>query len=159
MSGTPIVPAEEAVDRRRGLDYIGVGVCVLIHDGEGNILMMKRGEQARDERGRWDIVGGAIEFSESTEDALRREVMEEICVEPFNVEFLKAYDAHREHEGFPTHWVQLLHSAQVDVDKVKIGEPNKIAEIGWFNLSNLPQPQHSQFHRVLEIIKDTSVIQ
>ena len=150
--------ASENIDRRRGLDYIGVGVCVVIHDGNGNILMMKRGEQARDERGRWDIVGGAIEFSETTEDALRREVMEEICVEPFNVEFLKAYDAHREHNGEPSHWVQFLHAAQVEVDKVRIGEPHKIAEIGWFNLSNLPQPQHSQFHRTLAVIKETPII-
>jgi 8-oxo-dGTP diphosphatase len=142
-----MIPAEERIDLKRGIDHIGVGVCCVLHDGQGNILLMKRGEQARDERGKWDICGGAIEFGESIDEALEREIMEELCAEPFNIEFVKAYDAHRNHEGNKTHWVQLLHIAQVDPLKVAIGEPHKIAEIGWFNSSNLPSPRHSQFEK------------
>lgn len=153
-----MIVASEDVDHRRGIDYIGVGICCVVHDGNGNILMMKRGEHARDEQGKWDIVGGAIEFSEYIDEAVRREIMEEICVEPFNVQFVKAYEAHRIHNGAPTHWIQLFHTVQVDPDKVKNGEPLKIAELGWFNKSNLPEPRHSQFHQAFEAIEGLGII-
>lgn len=153
-----MIPADDTIDLRRGIDYIGAGVCCVIHDGNGNILMMKRGEKARDERGAWDICGGAVEFGESTLDALKREIMEELCVEPFNIQFLVAYDAHRTINGEQTHWVQLVHTAQVEPELVRIGEPHKIAEIGWFNRLNLPAPRHSQFDKTWKVLKDTDII-
>jgi len=70
---TKIVPAEEKVDHRRGIDHIGVSVVAVVHDGKGKILLQKRGPKARDERGNWDICGGAIEFGESIEEAIKRE--------------------------------------------------------------------------------------
>lgn len=141
------IVAEESVDLRRGFDHIGVGVCCIVHDGNGNFLLMKRGEQARDEQGRWDIVGGAIEFGESIDDAITREISEEICTKPLDIEFLGAYDAHREHNGEAKHWVQLIHAVKVDPANVKNGEPHKIAEIGWYTSQNLPEPRHSQFDK------------
>lgn len=150
--------ADEKTDRRRGIDHIGVGVCMVVHDGQGNFLMMQRGPQARDEQGKWDICGGAIEFGELVENAVKREIMEEICVEPTNVEFITAYEAHREHEGSPTHWVQLLHTAQVDPTAVKIGEPHKISQIGWFNSTNLPEPRHSMFNKSYDVVKELGII-
>ena len=98
-----IIPASEHIDHRRGVDHIGVGVVCIIHDGNGRILLMKRGQKARDEQGRWDVCGGAVEFGEPLLYALRRELMEELCVEPVKIEFLTGYDAHREHQGHKTH--------------------------------------------------------
>lgn len=151
--------ADETTDLKRGIDHIGIGICCLVHDGNGNFLMMKRGEKARDEQGRWDIVGGAIEFGEDIEDAVHREIMEEISTVPLDIQFVKAYQAHRIHQGMPTHWVQLMHLVKVDPATVKIGEPHKIAEIGWFTSKNLPQPQHSQFFHVLDYIDQSELIQ
>jgi len=147
MSKATITPADESIDLRRGIDHIGVGALCIIHDGRGHILLMKRGPKARDEQGRWDICGGAIEFGESIDAALRRELMEELCTEPLDVEFLVAYDAHRKQKGVPTHWIQIIHAVKVDPKKVKIGEPHKISEIGWFSATALPSPLHSQFQR------------
>ena len=42
-----------------------------------------------------------------------------------------------------THWVAILFAAQVDPKKLKIGEPEKMEEIGWFSQNNLPSPLHS----------------
>jgi len=145
-----VVPAPDEVNLRRGIDHIGVSVCAIIHDGKGNFLLMKRGPKARDERGRWDIVGGAVEFGESIDEAIKREVKEELCVEPQTIDFLKVYDAHREHEGNQTHWVALTHAVKVNRSNVKIGEPHKISEIGWFTSKNLPSPLHSQFKKTLD---------
>lgn len=132
---------------KRGFDYIGVCACAIVHDGHGKILLMKRGAKARDEHGRWDIMGGAIEFGDSLHVTLQKELREELCTKPLSVEFLTAYDAHRQYNGKTTHWIALIHSVLVDPATVKIGEPDKFDEIGWFNLHNLPSPVHSQFQK------------
>ena len=154
----PVKVAPEHIDSRRGIDHIGVSVAAVIHDGHGKILLMKRGEKARDEQGRWDICGGALEFGETITDALHREVKEELCTKIIEVEFLAAYDAHREHQGNKTHWICLLHAARVDPSKLKIGEPHKIAELGWFGRHNLPEPLHSMFSKALLAAEQAGIV-
>jgi len=41
--------------------------------------MSKRSNKTRDEHGKWDPGGGSIEFGESIDSALKREVREEYC--------------------------------------------------------------------------------
>lgn len=139
--------ADEKTDLRRGIDHIGVSASFIVHDGKGNLLLQKRGPKARDEQGRWDVGGGAIEFGETIEEAIEREVAEELCTKPVDMEFLMVYDAHRQHNGDKTHWVAIIYAVQVDPSKVKIGEPHKIDELGWFTSKNLPTPLHSQFNK------------
>ena len=146
------------MDLKRGVDFIGVTVCFIIHDGKGNILLQKRSKNTRDEQGKWDIGGGAVEFGETLDQAVRREVQEELCTKPISVRFLAAYEAHRNNKGTPTHWIALLHSVQVDPDAVKIGEPDRIDEIEWFNSKNLPKPLHSMFETAYNIAKERGII-
>jgi len=79
--------ASDKVDLRRGVDHIGVSASFVVHDGQGRVLLQKRGTKARDEQGKWDVGGGAIEFGESIDEAVRREIKEELCVDPLDVEF------------------------------------------------------------------------
>ena len=153
-----VIPADEEVNLRRGIDHIGVSAVSIIHDGNGKILLMKRGPKARDERGRWDVCGGAIEFGESIDEAIKREVFEELCVKPQDIDFLTVYDALREHESNKTHWIAIVHAVKVDPKKVKIGEPHKIDEIGWFDSKTLPSPLHSQFKKSLVPAKAAGII-
>lgn len=62
---------------RKGIDCIGVTVVFFCHDGKGNFVLSKRSKNTRDEQGRWDPGGGALEIHERIEDAIRREVREE----------------------------------------------------------------------------------
>lgn len=150
--------ADNKTDLRRGIDHIGISASFVIHDGKGNILLQRRGPNARDENGNWDVGGGAIEFGESIDEAIKREVMEELCVEPLDIQFLTVYDAFREHNGNSTHWVAIIHAVQVDPDKVRIGEPDKIDAIGWFRSDNLPSPLHSQFWKSYQIALDKGIV-
>ncbi len=142
----------------RGIDHIGVGCVALVHDGKGNLLLQMRGEQARDERGAWDLCGGAIEFGDTLDETLRKELMEELCVESLATEFLVAYDAHRLQNGIKTHWVQFVYAVKVDPTKVKIGEPHKISQLGWFTSKDLPAPLHSQFQKSYQVALQRGIV-
>lgn len=150
--------ADDSIDLLRGVDYIGVTVSFIIHDGKGNVLLQKRSQNTRDEQGRWDIGGGALEFSERLEDAVRREVREELGVDALDIKFLESGEAHRHNGNNPTHWIWLLHAAKVDPKLVKICEPYKIDEIGWFTSRNLPKPPHSMLETGIQIAKKHKII-
>ena len=145
-------------DIKRGVDYIGISASFVVHDGQGRVLLQKRGQRARDENGKWDVGGGAIEFGESISEAVSREIFEELCVIPMSIDFLTVYDAFRVNKSIKTHWVAIMHAVQVDPDKVKIGEPDKIEEIGWFTSKTLPSPLHSQFWKSYQVALDKGIV-
>ena len=57
-----------------------VAACALI-DADGRVLMAQRPE-GKDHAGKWEFPGGKVEPNESPEQALRRELFEELNVEP-----------------------------------------------------------------------------
>ena len=139
---------------KKGKDFTGITVVYCCHDKEGNILLAKRSTNCRDEHGRWDTGGGGVEFGDKVIDTLRKEITEEYCTEVLDFEFLGYRDVHREHQGEKTHWVALDFKVLVDKDKVKIGEPHKFDDIGWFKLNELPKDLHSQLPTLFEKYKD-----
>jgi 8-oxo-dGTP pyrophosphatase MutT (NUDIX family) len=130
---------------RKGVDYTGNTVVFACHDGEGNFVFSKRSVQCRDEHGTWDPGGGALEFGDTVENTLRKEIREEYCTEVVDYEFLGYRDVHREQNGEKTHWIALDFKVRIDRSKVANGEPHKADEIAWFRLDALPTPMHSQW--------------
>ena len=55
---------------------VGVGAVVL--DGR-RVLLVKRGNEPL--KGEWSLPGGAVDVGETLEEALRREVLEETCLD------------------------------------------------------------------------------
>jgi 8-oxo-dGTP diphosphatase len=150
--------ADIKTDLRRGIDHIGVSASFVVHDGQGRVLLQKRGPGARDEQGNWDVGGGAIEFGETIIEAVKREIKEELLTIPLEIKFLTTYDALREFNGKPTHWVTVMHAVKVDPKKLGIGEPHKIAEIDWFTSDNLPSPLHSQFWKSYNVALKEGIV-
>ena len=134
----------------KGFDFIGIAVVYFCHDGQGNVLFAKRSQNARDEKGIWDIGGGGVEFGETVDQTLKKEIKEEYNADVLSYEFLGFRDVHRSHEGKQTHWIALDFKVLIDRANVKIGEPHKFDDIKWFTLENLPTSQHSQFPEFLE---------
>lgn len=143
---------------KRGVDCIGVAISFLLHDGNGRVLLHKRSQKCRDERGNWDTGGGALEFGETFEDCLQREIIEEFGDEPRDIQRLGLLNVLREHEGTPTHWVSICYAARLDPQRVRIGEPEKIDEMAWFTPDNLPSPEHTTMRTWVAMAKDAGII-
>jgi 8-oxo-dGTP diphosphatase len=137
-----------------GVDYTGVTIVFLCHDGKGNILLNKRRKNCRDEQECWDPGGGGLEFNDSVEETLKKEIKEEYCKDVLSYEFLGFRDIHRQLNGKPTHWVSIDFKVLVDRSKVKNGEPHKFDDLGWFQVNTLPTPLHSQFPEFLKKYKN-----
>lgn len=142
---------------QKGIDHIGVSVIPITHDGKGKYLLGLRTDKCRDEHFKWEPTGGGgVEHGESLEEALVREVQEEIGAKPFDFEFLGTREVFREYEGKQTHWIAFDYRVQVDPTEVTIKEPDKCAELRWVTLEEFPEESelHSQFPFFLEKYKD-----
>lgn len=135
---------------KKGLDFTGISVVFLCHDGNGNFLFSQRGQSCRDEQGMWDPGGGSLEFGESIDDAVVREVSEEYGARVLEKKFLGFREALRLQNGHPSHWIAFDFLVLVDPKQVKNNEPHKLDAIGWFRLNNLPTPLHSQIPKYFE---------
>lgn len=120
-----------------GIDYIGVGCGALIINENNEVLLVKRGEESRNEAGIWAEPGGRVEFNEKVEDAIKREIKEELNINIQLLDFL----------GFVNHivisekqhWVSFSYSAKIVKGELKNMEPEKIEEIRWFKLDRIPE--------------------
>lgn len=95
-----------------------------------------------------------MEFGETFEETVRREVREEYGVEPLEIKYIGTRNVLREHNGKRTHWIKNLHWVLVDPANVVNGDPEKIDEIKWFDFHDLPSPLHSQIGVEVEMIRN-----
>ncbi len=130
---------------KKGINYPGITVVFLCHDGENNFLLNKRSINCRDEHGMWDAGGGGIDLGDGVIETLAKELSEEFGTVILNHEFLGYRDLHREHQGIATHWVSLDFLVHVDRSLVVNNEPHKFDEIRWFKWGEFPEPRHSMF--------------
>ena len=148
----------EEHDLKRGIDFIGVTVAFFCHDGKGNLLYHWRSEKCRDEQNRWDVGAGSMEFGETFEESVRREIHEEYGVDPIELSLVRANNVLRQHNGKPTHWICIIFVAKVDPTKVILGEPEKMTKLEWFPINTPPSPRHSMIDEHLKIVREAGML-
>jgi mutator protein MutT len=129
-----------------------VAVCIC-HDGNGRILFQERGPEANDYAGHWDFGGGAVEFGETLEAALIREIAEEYgCI---TVQVEQALPI-AEHIQDGIHCILHPYIVRIDPDEIIISETTKITDISWHTIDDVPAVLHpgcerdiTRFHDVL----------
>lgn len=117
---------------KAGIDYIGVGVGAVIFNQEGKLLLTLRGKKAKNEVGKWEIPGGALEFGETFHQAIKREIKEELDIKIEIIEMLHLTDHLIPEEK--QHWVAPSYICKIIKGTPKIMEPKKCDEIGWFSI-------------------------
>lgn len=122
-----------------GFDYIGVSAGAMIINTKGELFLAKRSQMVKNERGCWETPGGSVEFGETLEQAVKREIQEECGVE---IDIIRQFPA--EDHIIPNdkqHWVATTFLAKIKAGQTpKILETNKCEAIGWFSLNSLPSP-------------------
>jgi 8-oxo-dGTP diphosphatase len=107
-----------------GVDYIGVSIGAVIINDNSEILLLKRSQNAKNEKGKWEAPGGAVNFWEKRDDAVKREMKEEIGVEVEIIDVLPVVD-----EILPEdkqHWVGTSYLVKIKNNQnPKIMEPKK----------------------------------
>jgi 8-oxo-dGTP diphosphatase len=121
-----------------GTEHIGVGVGGVILGADGRVLLSRRGPKARNRIGQWENPGGSLEFGEEFDEALVREIREELCIEVRVEGVLRIVNhiipADRQHWVSPT--LVCRHVSGVP----RIMEPDKCSAVEWFSLDALPEP-------------------
>jgi 8-oxo-dGTP diphosphatase len=137
-----------------GIDYAGISTPFFCHDGKGNLLMHKRSRACRDEQGTWDCGSGKLEEGLTPQENVLKEIMEEYGCHGTIQEEFPSYDLMRESNGVTSCWMIIPFFVLVNPNEVKNNEPEKIDEIGWFKLDNLPAPLHSGFEKELKLFPE-----
>ncbi len=139
---------------KKGFDYTGIVVMNLCHNQAGEYVLGFRSDKCRDEHFTWEPLGsGGLEFGESVADAIAREVKEEAGADVLSTEFVGYFEAFREIDGRPTHWLYIIHKVLVDQTQVVIGEPEKCLKLTWCTLDNFPNPLMSQFYPIIDAFR------
>lgn len=115
---------------------IKVGVQgIILHPSNNTILLGKRFNTFQ--AGTWGLPGGHLEFGESFEEALSRELKEELGITATRMRQLGAFNT----PSLPlSHHVQIAFIVDEYHGTPMNMEPEKCSELGFFGLDALPEP-------------------
>lgn len=123
----------ESKKLKPGKDYIGVGVgAVILRDNKILLLLRKKAPES----GCWTIPGGKVEFGETVEEAILREVKEEINAEGKIIAPLGVTNHILKEEG--THFVSPRFLVEL-LEEPENMEPESHEAMKWFPIDDLPE--------------------
>ncbi len=116
-------------------EIVRIGTAAIILK-EGKVLMHKR--KGKHAPGVWSFPGGHLEFKESFEEGIRREIKEETGLNVGKITGPVAITNSIYHdEG--KHYVVLFFNAEYSGGEAKIMEPEKCEGWQWFGKEDLPK--------------------
>lgn len=124
---------------------VATAVAALICDREGRLLIVVRAQEPQ--KGTWDLPGGFADPGESAEEAVRREVAEELGLEVVSATFICSYPNAYEYMGvrYPTvdlgFACEIADLGRIDPAGTEIAEvlfvPLKEVDVGRFGFPSL----------------------
>ncbi|AWG34290.1 NUDIX hydrolase [Alcaligenes aquatilis] len=116
-------------------ETIRVGCGAVIMQNE-KILLLKRVREPEAEH--WGIPGGKVDWLETLEQAVKREIMEEVGLRLDSLELLVNVNQIDANKG--EHWVAPVYWATSFTGQAVVQEPEKHSGMDWFALDQLPGP-------------------
>ena len=98
---------------------------------------MKRNKNCRNKAGYWTIPGGGVDFFENVEEALKREMKEELGIDIEIIQLLSVTNDIIKDES--QHWVSPQFLCKIINGIPTNLEPHKCEEITWFDLDKVPE--------------------
>ena len=112
----------------------GIGVGAVILDDQGRILLVLR--KRHPEANTWSIPGGKVELFEHLEDAVIREIGEEVGVH-IQVERLLC-TAETIDRDLGEHWISAIYMSSIVEGTPSNREPDALSDLQWYALEHLP---------------------
>ena len=112
---------------------LGCGAAII---DESRIVLVKR--KRSPEADHWGLPGGKIEPGERAEDAVVREIMEELGIAIRLGRQICTVDHRDDNNG--QRWIAEVYSASIVSGTPRICEPQALAAVDWFALDRLPEP-------------------
>ena len=123
---------------------VGVGVMVM---KDGKFLMGKR--LGKHGAGQYAWPGGHLEYMESIQDCVEREVFEETGIKVKNIRFLRLLNM----KAYEKHYVDIAMVADWESGEPELKEPEKCESWDWYDLDHLPEPVFAAVPSYFEALK------
>ena len=99
---------------------------------KNKILLIQRGVEPN--KGYWGTPGGYVDWDESVEDAVKREVKEETNLEAVKLQLVGVYSSPERH---PKQVINIVYLVEVAEGEIRCGDD--AADISWYSLDSLPE--------------------
>lgn len=126
-------------------DHVWVGQAAIIMR-DGKFLMLKRA--GKHGGGTWSVPGGWQEVGETFEEAVKREVAEEVGCEIGNLRFGAVTNNYFPEEGI--HSISIFSLADWVSGEPQNLEPEKCEELRWVDFDSLPSPLFRPWEELLQ---------
>jgi ADP-ribose pyrophosphatase YjhB (NUDIX family) len=109
-------------------------MCLFSHQGK---TLASKGFDEKKQQIFYRIIGGSLNFGETTEQGVRREIKEELGCEIENLDFLKVVENIFEYNGLPGHEIVFLYKGELSnkqlysQNKIHIVEPYMEFDAEW----------------------------
>lgn len=121
-----------------------LGVCAFATARDGRILLIRRRDS-----GEWALPGGTVEWGETLDQCIRRELLEEAGVEVTELGELLGVYSHPDRD-WRFHAATVIVRAQVTPPFQKPKNPLEIRDVGLFDADQLPETLSHQMGDMLQ---------
>jgi len=125
------------------------GADIVLANEQGEILLAKRAFAPK--KGYWDLPGGFIEFGESAEDAITREIKEELGINLSGFSYLGSYPDRYYYKGINYHTLAFEFYGTIKTQQLHPADD--VSEIKFFTWDNLPTDKFCS-PRMVQVLKD-----
>ncbi len=124
-------------------------VAVIIKDKQSRILVCRRAFEPS--KGMLDLPGGFTDCGETAEEAVSRELSEEIGWTPGSIQYLCSYPNIYRYSGFDVHTMDLFYLCEADEDMRRIVAHDDVADCFWLSREEI-NPEEFAFTSIRKAI-------
>lgn len=135
------------------------------HIGKAPLLLVAAGAiihknrkillQRRADNGNWAIHGGVLELGETVEETVKRELNEEIGINPTELKLYKIFSGEDMHTVYPNgdevYFINVIFLCEEYEGELK-QDNEEVTELKWFDVDNLPRDINAPVDKA--ILKD-----
>lgn len=130
-------------------------VTGVIINGDRKLLLSKRTIEPF--LGWWDLVGGYMSGGETPEEALKREIKEELGVDCKSLKLLDFFPGVGSYKNYEYPVISIGYLVELDSEKFKLDQ-SEVGEVKWFSEDELPLIAFDSNVKIIEYVKNRRIV-